>query len=162
MREVLRGWSSGTSLQTNEEGTDGQKKSKVQLHQGPMGSSGAEMTIQIILNGGKAIIPFSPPHKTEVSVDKVSPLVEGKPQNVIRWGETGHQYWPPTFPAAVTVGMFQFCGSGSTSQCPPHLIHVALGSACFTQKMCPIWDECLQDSSRSLLHGKHMRGALVG
>lgn len=28
--------------------------------------------------------------------------------------------------------------------------------------MCPIWDECLQDSSRSLLHGKHMRGALVG
>lgn len=93
IQEDLRAWSSGTSLLTNEESTDGQKKkSKVQLHQGPMGSSGAEMAIQIVLNGGKTIIPFSPPHKTEVSVDKVSPLVEGKPQNVIRWGETGHQY----------------------------------------------------------------------
>lgn len=162
MQEVLRGLISGTPLQTNEEGTTGQKKSKVQFQQRPTGSSGAEMAIQIVLNGGKAIRPLLPLHKTEVSVDKVSPFVEGKPQKVIRWGEIGHQYWPPTFPAAVRVGMFQSWGSGSTSQCPPHVIHVALGSTCFTQKMCPIWDECLQDSSRTLFHGKHMRGMLAG
>lgn len=49
MQELLQGWISGTSLQTNEEGTTGQRrKSKVGLPHRPLGRSGAGKIIQIV------------------------------------------------------------------------------------------------------------------
>lgn len=76
VQELLRGLISGTSLQTSEEGTSGQRrKSKVELPQRPMVKCGAGMIIQIVWIEARLSDFFYPcSYRTEVSIDKVSPL----------------------------------------------------------------------------------------